>query len=97
MDVRSYCSNRFATVHPLFTSPTTFCLGTRTLSKKVSQNGDSPLMSRMGFTETPGVLMSKRMKVMPSCFDALGSVRTRQNIQSALSAPEVQIFCPLIT
>ena len=30
---------------------------------------------------------------MPSCLGAAGSVRTRQNIQSALSACDVQIFC----
>jgi hypothetical protein len=32
---------------------------------------------------------------MPSCFLALGSVRTRQKHQSARCAPEVQIFWPL--
>ncbi len=51
----------------------------------------------MGFTVTPGEAMSNRMKVMPSCFGAFGSVRTRQKIQSARSAPDVQIFCPLMT
>ena len=34
---------------------------------------------------------------MPRCFGASGSVRTRQNIQSAYCAPEVQIFCPFTT
>ncbi len=34
---------------------------------------------------------------MPSCLGASKSVRTRANIQSARVAPEVQIFCPLIT
>ena len=34
---------------------------------------------------------------MPLCLGASGSVRTRQNIMSAVRAPEVQIFCPLMT
>ena len=96
MDVRSYCNRRFATVQPLPGSLTTFFFGTRTLSKKVSQKGDAPLMSWIGLTVTPGESMSKRRNVMPSCLDAFGSVRTRQKIQSALSAPEVQIFEPLM-
>jgi len=37
----------------------------------------------MGFVDTPLEAMSKRMKLMPSCFLAVGSVRTRQKIQSA--------------
>ena len=52
----------------------------------LSQNGDLPETSRIGLVDTPGVRMSKRMKLMPRCFDAAGSVRTRQKIQSALSA-----------
>jgi ribosomal protein S8 len=53
--------------------------------RKVSQKGDSPEMRRMGRVSTPGVRMSKTMKEMPPCL-AVVSVRTRQNIQSALSA-----------
>ena len=34
---------------------------------------------------------------MPLCFGASGSVRTRQNIMSAVLAPDVQIFWPLMT
>ena len=34
---------------------------------------------------------------MPRCLGASGSVRVRTWIQSACRAPEVQIFCPLIT
>ncbi len=49
-------------------------------------------MSLIGFTLTPGEVMSIRRKVMPLCFGAWKSVRTRMNIQSALSAYEVQIF-----
>ena len=52
-------------------------------------------MSLMGFTVTPGVSMSNSTKEMPSCLGLSGSVRTRQNIQSAKLAPEVQIFEPL--
>ena len=83
---RSCVSRYLATSQPLLSSPTTCPLGTRTLSKKVSQNGDLPEISRIGLVDTPGVRMSNRMKLMPRCFDAAGSVRTRQKIQSALSA-----------
>ena len=84
--VRSWASSAFATVQPLLTFDTTFATGTRTSVRKVSQNGDEPLISLIGFTETPGVSMSNRMNEMPSCFLAFGSVRTRQNCQSARSA-----------
>jgi hypothetical protein len=50
--------------------------------KKVSQNGDEPEIRRIGRVSTPGVVMSKRTKEMPSCF-FVKSVRTRQKIQSA--------------
>ena len=59
---------------------------TRTSSKKVSQNGDLPEISVIGRVLTPGVAMSKSTKLMPLCFLAALSVRTRQKIQSALSA-----------
>jgi hypothetical protein len=40
----------------------------------------------------PGVFMSTRMKVMPLCLAALGSVRTRKKPQSATCAMLVQTF-----
>ena len=40
----------------------------------------------IGRVVTPGVLMSNSTKLMPRCLGASGSVRTRQKIQSALSA-----------
>ena len=54
-------------------------------------------MSLIGRTETPGDSMSISRKLIPLCFAASGSVRTRRNIQSALSAYDVQTFCPLTT
>src|SRR3954447_817651 len=93
---RSCCSRYLATSQPRLTVPTTLPLGTRTLSKKVSQNGDLPEISRIGLVETPFDAMSNRMKLIPSCFFADGSVRTRQKIQSAWLAYEVQIFWPLM-
>jgi hypothetical protein len=66
-------------------------------SRKVSQKGDVPEISRMGLVVTPGWSIVISMKLMPSCLGASGSVRTRMNIQSAVAAPEVQIFWPLIT
>ena len=71
--------------HPLFTSPTSWSLGTSTSVKKVSQKGLSPEISWMGRASTPGDFMSNRRKLMPSCLRA-ASVRTRQKIQSAWSA-----------
>jgi hypothetical protein len=65
--------------------PRTFRLSTRTLSKKVSQNGDFPEMSSVGPVLTPGEAMSNRTKLIPACFFP-ASVRTRQKIQSARSA-----------
>ena len=51
----------------------------------------------IGRTVTPGVFMSISRKEMPSCFLAVGSVRTRQKIQSAYCASVVQVFWPLTT
>ena len=42
------------------------------------------------------VMSSMRRKLMPRCFGASGSVRTRQNIWLARWPPEVQIFWPLM-
>ena len=70
---------------PLFTSPTSWSLGTCTSVKKVSQKGLSPEISWIGRASTPALFMSNSRKLMPSCF-LVESVRTRQKIQSALSA-----------
>ena len=70
---------------PPFSLPTIWALGTFTSVKKVSQKGLSPEISWMGRASTPGEVMSNRTKEMPSCL-RIGSVRTRQKIQSALSA-----------
>ena len=94
---RSCVSKYLAIVQPPFSSPTRLRFSTRTSSKKVSQNGDLPEMRVIGRVDTPGVAMSNRTKLMPVCLLAVGSVRTRQKIQSALSAYEVQTFWPLTT
>ena len=49
----------------------------------------------IGRTEMPFDFMSIRMKEMPDCFLAAGSVRHRQKIQSAYCASVVQVFWPL--
>ena len=77
-------------------SPTTFFTGTRTSSKNVSQNGDAPLISLIGRTDTPGVSISINRKVMPACFTSV-FVRTSRNIQSALSPYDVHTFWPFST
>src|SRR5467141_829055 len=94
---RSCCSRYLATSQPRLTVPTTWDFGTRTLSKKVSQNGDLPEIKRIGLVETPLEAMSNRMKLMPSCFLPDASMRTRHKIQSSKLAYEVQIFWPLMT
>jgi hypothetical protein len=82
---RSWVSSRLAISQPPLSRPTSCSLGTRTSVRKVSQNGESPEMSLIGRVSTPGVRMSNTMNEIPPCF-AVVSVRTRQNIQSALSA-----------
>ena len=81
-------------VQPPFSGPTRFSFGTFTSVKKVSQNGEVPVISLIGRTSTPGDCMSISRKLMPSCFLVV-SVRTRQKHQSAYCAPVVQIFWPL--
>jgi hypothetical protein len=66
------------TVQPPFSGPHWFSFGTFTSVKKVSQNGLVPLISRIGRTSTPGDFMSIIRNEMPSCFLAVGLVRTRQ-------------------
>ena len=60
-----------------FSGPNSWSFGTFTFVKKVSQNGEVPLISRIGRTSTPGACMSISRNEMPSCFFDL-SVRTRQ-------------------
>src|ERR1700743_372523 len=50
----------------------------------------------IGRTVTPFDFMLNRMKEMPICFFALGSVRHRQKIMSAYCASVVQVFWPLM-
>src|SRR5690606_9403011 len=73
---------------------TRFSLGTLTLVKKVSQNGERPEINWIGRTSTPGERMSISRNEMPSCL-RVGSVRTRQKHQPAYWAPLVQLFWPL--
>src|SRR4051794_13522119 len=53
-------------------------------------------MVLIGRTVMPLLFMSTRMKEMPDCFLAPGSVRQRQKIQSAYCASVVQVFWPLM-
>ena len=73
-------------VHPWFKFPIKFSFGTLTSSKNVSQKGDLPLINFMGLVLTPFEAMSINIKLIPLCFVASKSVRTKQNIQSDLSA-----------
>ncbi len=81
-----------AIVQPWLMLPTTFSLGTFTLSKNVSQKAGVWPSVNMGFTSTPGLFKSISRKVIPACFFTDWSVRTRQKIQSAYCANDVQVF-----
>ena len=94
MPLRSCSSRRLAMVQPLLSCPTRCDAGTCTFSKNVSQNTDLPLISLIGRGRTPGSSMSISRKLMPSCFFTVGSVRTRQKIQSDRCALEVHILWP---
>jgi hypothetical protein len=81
----------------LFSSPTRFSAGTRTLSNHTSLTSCPPSISSIGRTVTPGLVMSMSRNEMPACFFTAGSVRTRQKIQSPYWPSVVQVFCPLTT
>ena len=95
MPSRSLASRNLAQVQPSFSLPTRLATGTLTLSKKTSFTSWPPSAMMMGFTVMPGVFMSISRKEMPSCGLALGSVRTRQKIQSAQWPIVFQVFEPL--
>ncbi len=97
MPLRSCCKRRLPTVQPPFSGPTMFSFGALASVKKVSQNGEESLISRIGRGSTPGWCIGIISMLMPSCLRAFGSVRTRQKHMSAYCAPEVQIFWPLIS
>ncbi len=82
---RSWPRRYLATSQPLLISPTSWSLGTFTSSKKVSQKGEEPLISRIGLVETPGDFHVEQEEADAPCLDS-AEVRTRQKIQSALSA-----------
>ena len=56
MPVRSKSRVDIAAYHPRFTSPMTFSLGTRTLSRNISLNRWWPVRSVIPRTSTPGSL-----------------------------------------
>ena len=95
--MRSNPSRFFAIVQPLLIWPTMLPFGTRTLSKNVSQNSSPISMLVIGRTVMPGLSIGTSRKLMPSCFFACLSVRTRRKIQLASIASEVQIFWPFTT
>ncbi|MNL45510.1 hypothetical protein D3C87_1681610 [compost metagenome] len=85
MALRSCCNRYLARFQPPFNGPINWLLGTFTLSKNTWQNADLPLIKSIGCGLTPELRMSSTIRLMPSCFGALKSVRTRAYIQSDLS------------
>ena len=94
---RSCCNRRLPTVQPPLSLPSRPSLSAFASVKNVSQNGEAPAISAIGRVSIAGWCMSISMKLMPSCFFAVGSVRTRAPHQSEYWAPEVHVFWPVIT
>src|SRR5260370_24768 len=70
---RSCCSRYFATSQPRLTVPTTLAFGTRTLSKDVSQTGERPEISSVGFV----------VAVFKECGPEHGNAERDQRLASA--------------
>lgn len=85
------------TRQPSFSAPTRCVTGIRTSSRNISANSVDPARVRSGRTVTPGTSILIASQLIPRCLGAAGSVRTSSSHQSATSACEVQIFCPLTT
>ena len=65
-----------AQAQPSLISPSTLATGTRISLRNTSLNSCARVACTRGRTSTPGLFMSTRMKVIPLCFGASGSVRT---------------------
>ena len=83
LNARSWSSSNFAQLQPCPSSPTRWATGTRTLSKNISFRLCAPSIEMIGRIVMPGERASISKKLMPRCGFASGSVRTRQNSQSA--------------
>ena len=77
MDMRSFISVVSDTFQPLPTSPRRWWSGMRRSVKNTSLKPDWPFTCLIGRTSTPGLFMSKKNIVRPSCLTTLGSVRVR--------------------
>ena len=97
--VRSWPSDPLATRQPPLSGPTRFSAGTRTSVKNTSLKSRSSAaqMDGNGRRTIPGVSVGITNTLMPLCFGASGSVRTKVSSTSASWAPEVHTFCPLTT
>ena len=84
---------------PPLSGPTRFSFGTRTSVKNTSLKSQKSgsVSSGNGRRSTPGVVMSMISALMPLCFGASGSVRTKHRHQSAWCAPDVHTFWPFTT
>ncbi len=73
----------------------TFSSGTNTASRNSWLNVSPPVISRNGRISIPAARISIAMQVMPWCFGAPGSVRTRAKPSVAYCAVEVQTLDPV--
>ena len=96
---RSKLRVTLATRQPSFSSPTRLITGTRTSSRKTSQNSVVPSIARSGRTSMPGASIGTISQVIPACLRTSGSgfVRTSISQYSATWPKLVQIFWPLST
>ena len=87
------------TRQPSFSSPTRLTTGTRTSSRKTSQNSVLPSIARSGRMSMPAASIGTISQVIPACLRTPGSgfVRTSISQYSATWPKLVQIFCPLST
>ncbi len=82
--------------HPWFSAPSTRSSGTRTPSKKTSQNSRAPCIVRIGRTVMPALSMSTNSAVMPLWADSGDPVRVRSTQRCAYWARLVHTFWPSI-
>ena len=96
-DTRSLPRVTAASRQPSPSAPIRWSTGMRTSVRNISLKCDCPVISVIGRTSTPGVVMSSTKYEMPLCFGADGSVRASRMPKSERSAHVDQIFWPFTT
>ena len=84
-----------ATAQPCPSSPRVRSSGTRTPSKKTSENSGAPCIVSIGRTSIPALSMSTNRAVMPRCAESASPVRVSSTQRWAYWARLVQTFWPV--